>query len=54
VILTLAFTNKWDLQQLDVDNAFVNGLLEEEVNMVQPQGSEAPDKSLVCMLYKSI
>ena len=54
VILTLAITHKWPLQQLDVNNAFLNGLLEEEVYMTQPPGFESSDKSLVCKLNKAI
>lgn len=34
VILTLALTYGWTLQQIDVNNAFLNGLLDEEIYMV--------------------
>ena len=54
VILTLAITHKWPLQQLDVNNVFLNGLLEEELYMAQPPGSEYSDKSLVCKLHRAI
>jgi histone deacetylase 1/2 len=52
--LTLAITNKWPIQQLDINNAFLNGYLEEEVYMVQPPGFEATDKSFVCRLNKTL
>lgn len=54
IVLTLAVTYNWPLQQLDVNNAFLNGLLEEEVYMDQRIGfnSEFPDK--VCRLNKAI
>nr|KYP67039.1 Retrovirus-related Pol polyprotein from transposon TNT 1-94 [Cajanus cajan] len=54
IILTLALTNNWNLFQLDVNNAFLNGTLEETIYMVQPPGFEAGDKSLVCKLNKAL
>lgn len=50
VIHTLALTFKWDVQQIDVNNAFLNGFLHEEVYMQQSQGFESTDKSLVCKI----
>lgn len=54
IILTLALTNKWVVQQIDINNAFLNGLLTEEIYMVQPPGFESSDKSLVCRLHKAL
>lgn len=54
VILSLALTCGWDIQQIDVNNAFLNGCLQEEVYMVQPPGFESQDSSLVCKLNKAI
>jgi len=31
ITITLALTNKWDLFQIDVNNAFLNGHLEETI-----------------------
>ncbi|PNX58687.1 retrovirus-related Pol polyprotein from transposon TNT 1-94, partial [Trifolium pratense] len=36
IILTLAVTHKWVVQQIDINNAFLNGILHEEVYMKQP------------------
>ncbi|KAM1097337.1 hypothetical protein ACFX15_014262 [Malus domestica] len=38
LILSLAAINKWELRQLDIKNAFLDGDLQEEVYMKQPQG----------------
>ena len=38
LLLSLAALHKWKLWQMDVNNAFLNGQLEEEVYMKQPEG----------------
>jgi histone deacetylase 1/2 len=53
-VLTMAVSNRWPIQQIDVNNAFLNGVLEEEVYMQQPQGFEVSDKTLVCKLNKAL
>lgn len=53
LILSIAITYKWSIQQLDVNNAFLNGHLHEEVYMEQPKGFESSDPSLVCKLNKA-
>jgi hypothetical protein len=54
-LLTLAVTNSWPIRQLDVNNAFLQGSLTDEVFMEQPPGFEdflTPD--YVCKLHKPI
>ncbi|KAH9699266.1 retrovirus-related pol polyprotein from transposon RE1 [Citrus sinensis] len=38
IILSLAVMNHWLIRQLDINNAFLNGILTEEVFMHQPEG----------------
>ena len=54
-LLSLAISKDWPLRQVDFNNAFLNGMLEEEVYMTQPPGfvdSAHPD--FVCRLNKAI
>lgn len=37
VTLTISITHQWEIQQLDVNNDFLNGLLDKEVYMEQHQ-----------------
>ena len=55
IVLTLAVAKNWPIRQLDINNAFLNGQLEDDVFMVQPEGfidQEKPD--YVCKLNRSL
>jgi hypothetical protein len=55
VILVLAVHFDWEIRQLDVSNAFLQGSLAEEVYMEQPQGFvDKHNSGLVCRLHKAI
>ena len=55
IILALAMQNHWSLNQLDVSNAFLHGILQEEVFMSQPLGYiDATHPDHVCLLHKAI
>jgi hypothetical protein len=54
-VLSLAYSAGWSMKQIDIQNAFLHGLLSEDVYMVQPPGfvhSTFPKH--VCKLQKAI
>ncbi|KAD7479417.1 hypothetical protein E3N88_02553 [Mikania micrantha] len=54
-VLSLAVTQRWNLRQLDVQNAFLNGDLSETVYLRQPHGFVDPHRpDHVCLLHKSL
>jgi hypothetical protein len=54
-VLTIAVTQGWQLRQLDVNNAFLHGMLNEDVYMVQPPGfKDDTNPQHVCRLNKAI
>jgi hypothetical protein len=55
LILALVVSNNWCLNQLDVQNAFLHGFLEEEVYMKQLPSYEDENKpQYVCKLDKAL
>jgi hypothetical protein len=54
-IISLAASMGWNLHQMDVKTAFLNGAIEEEVYIEQPQGFEVHSRDThVCRLKKSL
>jgi len=55
LVLSLAVSRNWCLRQLDVQNAFLHGFLEEEVYIKQPLGYEDRSKPhYLCKLDKAL
>src|SRR5882672_11347939 len=55
LLLVLAALEDWEVHQLDVKSAFLNGMLDEEIYMEQPQGFITTGKETwVCRLKKAI
>lgn len=54
LILALAAAQNWHLQQLDFNNAFLHGDLDEEVYMALPSGVTVTEPNQVCRLTKSL
>jgi hypothetical protein len=55
LILSLIVSRGWTLRQLDVKNAFLNGILEEDVFMKQPPRFIDPNfPSYHCKLNKAL
>lgn len=55
IVLSTAVTRQWPLRQLNINNAFLQSNLDEEVYMMQPQGFQDKDNpGAVCRLRKAI
>jgi hypothetical protein len=53
--LALAYSRGWDMCQIDIQNAFLHGYLDEEVYISQPPGFSHPSlPNHVCKLQKAL
>lgn len=53
IMLTYVVLNKWNVYQMDINNTFLHGTLEEDVFLTPPQGFEVPNGH-VCKLKKAL
>ncbi|KAK1613214.1 hypothetical protein QYE76_036887 [Lolium multiflorum] len=55
LLLSMALSHRWHLRQLDIQNAFLNGFLDEEVYMRQPPGFvDSAKPGHYCKLVRSL
>jgi len=54
IVLSVAVAKGWELHQMDVNNAFLHGDLDEKVYMMMPPGFWASNPNKVCWLCKSL
>ena len=55
IIFTLVVAYNWDIQQIDINYAFLNGILHKNVYMCQPVGfGSSTHPTHVCKLIKSL
>ena len=50
MLIVIAMTKQWAICQLDINNAFLHGFLDEEVYMLPPDGYIKAKSGQVCLL----
>ena len=50
LFIALAIAKSWHLHQLDINNAFLHGFIDEEVYMIPPEGYTTARPGQVCKL----
>ncbi|KAL2240879.1 UNVERIFIED_CONTAM: UDP-glycosyltransferase 1 [Sesamum indicum] len=50
IFLAIATAHAWPIQQLDINNAFLHGYLEEDIYMLPPEGYEQSSSGLMALL----
>ncbi|KAL2233050.1 UNVERIFIED_CONTAM: Retrovirus-related Pol polyprotein from transposon RE2 [Sesamum indicum] len=53
IFLTIVAARAWPIQQLDINNAFLHGYIEENIYMLPPEGYTIPS-NMVCKLQCSL
>lgn len=53
-LLDISLYKNWELHQLDVNNVFLHGDLDEKVYMQVPLGLQVAQPNVVCQLHKSL
>jgi hypothetical protein len=55
IVLSIAYSASWSIKQIDIQNAFLHGILTEDVYMTQPPGFIHPNHpQYICKLHKEI
>lgn len=54
VLLAMATAKEWPIHQVDINNAYLHGTLEEDVYMYPPPGYEKTKPGQVCKLVRSL
>lgn len=53
-LLALATIKQWPVHQLDINNTFLHGFLDEEIYMSPPEGYDRAKPGQVCLLKRSL